>query len=91
MTNLQLYLALGIPALVFLAGAFMNVIALSGLREEVKSVREEVKALREEMRESFRRVDHRLDVIEADLRQFYKVQGEHAIDIARLKDKTGTK
>lgn len=37
------------------------------------------------------RLDARLDRIEGDLKEFYRVQAEHATDISRLKDRTDLK
>lgn len=34
-------------------------------------------------------IEHRLDVIETDLKQFFQLQNQHDKDIQRLKDKTG--
>jgi len=34
-------------------------------------------------------IERRLDVIEADLKEFFKVLARHDTEIARLKDKTG--
>ncbi len=37
----------------------------------------------------FASVERRLELIETDLREFFRVQSMHATDIARLKDKVG--
>ena len=33
-------------------------------------------------------IERRLEIIEQDLKNFYRLLGEHVTDIARLKDKT---
>ena len=37
----------------------------------------------------FNSLERRMEVMEGDLKQFYKHLGEHTTDIQRLKDKTG--
>jgi len=39
----------------------------------------------------FAALDHRLEIIERDLKDFYRLQAEHDKEIARLKDHTGLK
>jgi hypothetical protein len=34
-------------------------------------------------------IEHRMDVLEGDLKEFNKVLAQHDTDIVRLKDKTG--
>ena len=34
-------------------------------------------------------IEHRMDVLESDLKEFNKVLAQHDTDIVRLKDKTG--
>jgi hypothetical protein len=34
-------------------------------------------------------IEHRMDVLEGDLKEFNKVLGQHDTDIVRLKDKAG--
>jgi hypothetical protein len=36
----------------------------------------------------FESIERRLEVIEGDLKNFYKMQAEHSLAIARLQDKT---
>jgi hypothetical protein len=55
MTNLQLYLAVGLPTLLLLLGQWLNFNATKDLRVSV---------------------EQRLLVIEADLREFYRVIGK---------------
>jgi hypothetical protein len=45
--------------------------------------------LRSEMNARFGGVERRLDVIEGDLKEFFKALNRHDIELTRLKDKAG--
>jgi hypothetical protein len=64
MTNLQLWLAMGVPSLMVLLGIFLNMNSIN--------------ALRSEMQGRFTGIESRLIAIEGDLRRFYEILGEHS-------------
>jgi hypothetical protein len=43
------------------------------------------------LEKSIDKLDHRLELVELDLKDFYKSQAEHNKEIARIKDHTGLK
>jgi predicted amino acid-binding ACT domain protein len=57
-TNIQLYLAIGIPSLLVLVGIVLNQMTISSLRADMK--------------DGLSGLGQRIAVIEADLRQFYR-------------------
>lgn len=64
MTNIQLWLAIGVPSFFVLVGILLNQVG-------------------------FTRVESRLTAIEADLRRFYQILGEHSKSINILEKKAG--
>ena len=64
MTNIQLWLAIGIPTVAVLIGILLNQV-------------------------SFSRIEGRLTVIEADLRRFFQILGEHGKSIEITEKKLG--
>lgn len=51
MTDLQLYIAIGLPTLAVLASLTVSIIQISAIREDVREVRREMADLRKEMNE----------------------------------------
>jgi len=96
MTNVQLYLAVGLPTFAIVVALLVNLVQITGiktevsglrveingLRGEMNSLRGEMNSLRNEMNSLRSEVTTKLDLIIAKLY-------EHDTDIARLKDKTG--
>ena len=62
MTDTQLYLAVGVPVIAILASMLLNMLAILGIREELKSICADIN-----------RIDRRLELIEAE---FHKVQSK---------------
>jgi hypothetical protein len=50
MTNTQLYLAIGIPMLVFIGSMIVSLVQISGIREDMRQLRNEFGQLRSEVR-----------------------------------------
>ena len=51
MTDLQLYIAIGLPTLAVLASLTVSIIQISAIREDVREVRREMADLHKEMNE----------------------------------------
>jgi hypothetical protein len=55
MTNLQLYIAVGLPTIAVLASLTVSLVQISAIREEMRmnmqSIREEMREIREDIRE----------------------------------------
>ena len=87
MTNAQLYLAIGLPALVALTNTAL-IFFLSGrmdARFDKIDARSDKMDARLDRLES--RVDARFDRVDADLRQFYSILGAHGKAIEILEKK----
>ena len=60
MTNVQLYLAIGVPILAILASMTVSLVQISGIREDMRGMRadfrEDMRALRAEFREEIRAI-----------------------------------
>jgi hypothetical protein len=78
MTNIQLFLSIGIPTLAVLIGFLMNNARLSTIEARIGSVESNLGA-------RIGGVESRLTAIEGDLRQFYRNLGAHEAEIANLK------
>jgi hypothetical protein len=46
-------------------------------------------SLEQRFEQRFASIERRLDLIEADLKEFFRLLARHETDITRLKDKTG--
>ena len=51
MTDLQLYLAVGLPIIAVLTSLIISLVQISAIRDEIKSIREEMRANMREIRE----------------------------------------
>ncbi len=49
MTNLQLYLAVGLPVIAVLASMVVSLVQISGFRDDMREIRGDVRALRGEV------------------------------------------
>ena len=49
MTNLQLYLAVGLPVIAVLASMVVSLVQISGLREDMREIRGDMRGLRTEV------------------------------------------
>ncbi len=78
MSNLQLFLAIGVPVLVMIVGFVLQGRAFSSLRDEMLARFESVNG-------RFDSLERRVGVIEADLRQFYSITGNHEGRIGSLE------
>ena len=45
MTNLQLYIAIGLPTLAVLASLTVSLIQISGIRDDIREIRSDIKLL----------------------------------------------
>ena len=76
MTNLQLYLAVGLPVFAIVVALVVNLVQITGIKTDVNSLRGDVIGLRGEMNSLRAELNTKLDLILAKLY-------EH--DTARLK------
>jgi uncharacterized membrane protein (DUF106 family) len=51
MTNLQLYLAIGLPTFAILTSLIISLLQISAIREEMKELRTDMREIRGELRE----------------------------------------
>jgi hypothetical protein len=82
MINTQLYFAIGVPCFTILAALIVNILAVVGIRADIREIRTDIRELRTEMNALRTEVNTKIDML---LAKFY----EHDSDIARLKDKAG--
>ncbi len=89
MANLQLFTAIGVPVLVMIVGFVLQNKAIQG---EISGLRIEMLARFQAADSRLDRIDRRIDeierrvgVIEADLRQFYSITGNHEGRIGALE------
>jgi hypothetical protein len=82
MTNLQLYLAVGLPVFAIVVALVVNLVQITGIKTGMMSLRGDINGIRGEMNSLRSEINTKLDMI---LAKFY----EHDTEIARLKDKTG--
>jgi hypothetical protein len=74
-------------AIVSASGAVIAGVA--GLVANVVWIGRSFDLLKESMNQRLSEVERRLGVIEAGIKEFFKIRGEHFTDIRRLKDKAG--
>lgn len=51
MTDAQLYIAIGVPMFAVIAGFALNMVQISGIRNEISAIRADVQSVREDIRE----------------------------------------
>jgi hypothetical protein len=81
MTNLQLWLAIGIPSFMVLLGILLNMYSFKGIEArfvEVESRFTGIEGRFTGFEGRFTKIEGRLNVIEGDLRRFYELLGEHS-------------
>jgi len=64
MTNLQLYLAVGLPTLAVITSLVINLFLISGIREDIREIRSDIKIIIGKLAE----LDTRISVIEERLK-----------------------
>ena len=50
MTNLQLYIAVGVPMLVIVTSLILNLVTVSGIRENIRELREDIREIRNDIK-----------------------------------------
>jgi hypothetical protein len=50
MTNVQLYVAVGLPIIAVITSLVINMVQISGIREEVKTIREDIREIRSDIK-----------------------------------------
>ena len=50
MTNLQLYIAVGLPTLAVITSLIISIVQISGIRQEMKNIHEDIRELRADMK-----------------------------------------
>ena len=81
MTNLQLWLAIGIPSFMVLLGILLNMYSFKGIEArfvEVESRFTGIEGRFTGFEGRFTKIEGSLNVIEGDLRRFYELLGEHS-------------
>jgi hypothetical protein len=78
MTNLQMFLSMGVPTLAVLIGFLFS-------NQRFNSLDAKIVAVEVSLGGRIDRIENRLSVIEADLRQFYRDLGAHEAEISNLK------
>ena len=89
MTNIQLFISVGVPLIVLIAGfVWQN----RAIHEGLAALRNEMLSRFDGVKEQFDGVNARLDslerrvgVIESDLRQFYSITGNHEGRISAIE------
>lgn len=88
MTNLQLWLAIGIPSFMVLLGILLNMYSFKGIEARFAEVESRFTGIESRFtgiegrftgfEGRFTGIEGRLNVIEGDLRRFYELLGEHS-------------
>ncbi len=78
MSNLQLFLAAGLPTVSVLLGILLSQRSTEKLEKRIDSFEQRTDT-------RFGRVESRLDRIEADLREFFRTIGQHEIRMDNLE------
>jgi hypothetical protein len=74
-TNQQLLLTIGLPMILIFVGILLNERNGANLRADLKEMRGDIKDVRSEVREVRTELVSRIDRIDSDLANFYKVLG----------------
>lgn len=82
MTNIQLFLSIGIPTLAVLIGFLLNNARLSSIESSLGA---RIGSVESNLGARIGGVESRLTAIEGDLRQFYRDLGAHEAEINNLK------
>jgi endonuclease III len=78
MSNLQLFLATGLPTISVLIGILLSQRSTDKLEKRIDGFEQRTDT-------RFSRVESRLDRIEADLREFYRTIGQHEVRMDTLE------
>ncbi len=85
MTNVQLYLAIGIPSLIALLNTAVMLALFGNLSSRIDALRTEVNARIDKLEA---RIDSRFDRVDADLRHFMELFGRHDKSIEILEKRS---
>ena len=93
MTNIQLFLSIGIPTLAVLIGFLLNNARLNSIETSLgarisgveSSLGARIGSVESNLTSRLIGVESRLTAIEGDLRQFYRDLGTHEAEIGNLK------
>ncbi len=77
MTNVQLFIAVGVPVLVMIVGFVLQGRSIDNLRNEMLARFEAVNSRIDGLGSRMDGLERRIGVIESDLRQFYSITGNH--------------
>ncbi len=78
MSNLQLFLAAGLPTISVLIGILLS-------QRSTEKLEKRIDGFEQRTDTRFGRVESRLDRIEADLREFYRTIGQHEVRMDTLE------
>ncbi len=73
-TNLQLYLAVGIPTFVLIAAMVMSLLYVSGIRGELYGIRGEIRQTRSEIDKLSRQIEESVRGLHAAIKQPASIQ-----------------
>jgi len=85
MTNMQLYLAIGIPTFTVLCSLMIGIFQLNHVVDQ-SNLR--FSSLENRMSSLEARLDARMSVIEADIRTIVRIIGDLDVRLARLEERT---
>jgi hypothetical protein len=78
MSNLQLFLAAGLPTFAALLGILLA-------QRATEKIEKRIDGFEQRTERRFEPIESRLDRIEADLREFYRVIGQHEVRMDSLE------
>jgi len=82
MTNVQLFLSIGVPTMAVLIGFLLNNARLNSIEMNLGT---RIASVESNVTARITGVETRLTAIEGDLRQFYRDLGNHEAEIGNLK------
>jgi hypothetical protein len=82
MTNIQLFLSIGVPTIAVLIGFLLNNARLNSIETNLGA---RISGVESTLGARIGGVESRLAAIEGDLRQFYRDLGAHEAEIGNLK------
>lgn len=63
MTNLQLYIAVGIPTLAVISSPIISLVTISGIQSHISGIQSQISELRHEMNELRRELNTKIDLL----------------------------
>ena len=73
MTNVQLYLAIGLPILAVMTSLVVSLVQISGIKEDIREIRREAREDRKEAREDRLQIASKIDLLTGKV---YEMMGQ---------------